>query len=144
MAHYNHKPNQTSMPHANTIPVGLFSFSMMVGLETVALMTHLIPGSVSESFVLTWGPYMFFVGGVMQVIVGIFQTLRGNLYGATAFLVFGNFWFSNGLVQLLRQFGVTETTPAAALFDDSDPWGTFLRNVLYLPFPAHCSSKHLS
>ena len=66
--------------------------------------------------------------------MGAFQTVRGNLYGATAFLVFGNFWFSNGLSQVLKQFGITESTPAATLIGDQDAWGTCFRSLFMLAF----------
>lgn len=131
-------PVQSTQPtqpqHANTTPVGLFAFSMMVGLETIALMIHLVPNTVSESYVLTWGPYMFFVGGLLQVIVGILQVFRGNIYGATAFMVFGCLWFSNGLVQILRNHFSQETTIAEDLLGLADPWGLFLRSMYILAF----------
>jgi succinate-acetate transporter protein len=120
--------------HANTIPAGLFSFSMMVGLETAALMIDLFPGTVDPSYVLAWGPYMYFVGGLMQIIVAIFQVLRNNIYGATAFLGFGSFWFSAGLRALLETYFVQDGTDAAELLGQPDPLGSFFRNLYILLF----------
>lgn len=119
---------------ANVTPAGLFSFSMMVGLETAALTGHLFPGSVSEAYVLKWAPYMFFVGGLMQILVAIFQVLRNNIYGATAFLGFGSFWFSNGLISILETFFATETSPADDLLGMSDPLGYFIRLFFIFAF----------
>lgn len=66
--------------YANPTPAGLFSFSMMVALETAALLGKLVPGSVDPSFATFWGPYMIFVGGLLQILVACFNVLRNNLY----------------------------------------------------------------
>jgi len=82
----------TAHPHANTTPVGLFSFAMMVGLETAEVMSTLVPNFISPKYVLAWGPYMYFVGGMLQIITATLQVLRNNIYGAVAFFGFGSFW----------------------------------------------------
>mmetsp|Transcript_20899 Transcript_20899/g.45561 ORF Transcript_20899/g.45561 Transcript_20899/m.45561 type:complete len:480 (+) Transcript_20899:123-1562(+) len=126
---------QQSAQMANTIPAGLLSFSMMVGLETTALMGQMFPGTVSASYQLAWGPYMLFVGGLLQIIVGIFQVLRNNIYGAIAFLGFGSFWFSNGTITVLRTyFAVDGSVAADELLDVPDPAGTFVRILFILAF----------
>jgi succinate-acetate transporter protein len=119
--------------HANTTPVGLFAFSMMVGLETAAAMATLAPGSVDESFVIAWGPYMYFVGGVLQIITGLLQVFRNNIYGAVAFLGFGAFWFANGTKVILENHFSAAGTEAADL-TEPDPWGTFIRASYILAF----------
>jgi hypothetical protein len=40
---------------ANVTPSGMFSFSMMVGLETAHLTSKLFPDSVSDAYLLKWG-----------------------------------------------------------------------------------------
>lgn len=125
-----------SIEIANITPSGLFSFSMMVGLETVALMSKMFPELIAESWVISWGPYMFFVGGVMQIIVAVVQTFRNNLYGATAFLGFGTFWFSNGLTAILATHFSGDGTLAQELIDDSDPGGLFFRSLFSFAFTA--------
>ncbi|GAX16513.1 uncharacterized protein FisN_7Lh234 [Fistulifera solaris] len=118
--------------HANSVPLGLFSFSLMVGLETTALMGTLFPGSVEPSFRLAWGPYMFFVGGLLQVIVGTLQVFRNNLYGAVAFLGFGTFWFSNGAESILETYFASEGSMAESLLEGPvDSIGSFIR-VLFV------------
>lgn len=77
---------------------------------------------------------MFFVGGLMQIIVAIFQVLRNNVYGATAFFGFGSFWFSNGLIEILSTFFASETTPANDLSGVTDPWGNFIRIMFVFAF----------
>lgn len=118
---------------ANTTPVGLFAFSMMVGLETAHAMSTLLPGSIDESFVVAWGPYMFFVGGVLQLITGILQVFRNNIYGAVAFLAFGAFWFANGTKVILETHFSTPGTLAADL-TEPDQWGAFIRSSYVLAF----------
>jgi succinate-acetate transporter protein len=120
--------------HANTTPVGLFAFSMMVGLETAAAMAALAPGSIDESFVIAWGPYMFFAGGVLQIITGLLQVFRNNIYGAVAFLGFGSFWFANGTKVILENHFSAPGTEAADLLTEADPWGTFIRASYILAF----------
>ena len=77
---------------------------------------------------------MFFVGGLMQIIVAIFQLLRNNVRGATAFLGFGSFWFSNGLIEILDTFFASDTTPANDLSGVNDPWGNFIRLMFISAF----------
>ena len=121
---------------ANVTPSGLFSFSMMVALETAALLIQLVPNNraVTPAFYLSWGPYMFFVGGILQLIVGIFQVLRNNVYGATAFLGFGSFWLSNGSIVILKTYFATPDTLADDLVALTDPVGDFIRLFLVLAF----------
>ena len=129
-----------SSPHppmimANTIPAGLLSFAMMVGLETAALMGKMFPGTVRASFALAWGPYMLFVGGVLQIIVGTLQVFRDNIYGAIAFLGFGSFWLANGTVVTLQTFGASEGTVAVdELAGMADPVGGFIRTMYIFAF----------
>jgi hypothetical protein len=53
-AEANHQP---SPQLANVTPSGLFAFAMMVGLETTYLLESLVLGTVTDAFLLTWGPY---------------------------------------------------------------------------------------
>ena len=119
-------------PHANTTPVGLFSFSIMLGLETAQVMGEMVPDFVSPQFVLTWGPYMFFAGGMLQIFTATLQVFRNNIYGAVAFFGFGSFWFSNGTRVMLQ----THFPPPdiEQLLDEPDPWGSLVRSLYVLAF----------
>jgi len=125
--------NSQGISFANVTPVGLFSFSLMVGLETIQLTSELIPGSVnSAAYVMAWGPYMLFGGGLLQMLVAIFQVMRNNVYGATAFFGFGSFWFSNGMIAILQTYvGVVDEE---AELRPEDEWGYFLRGLFILAF----------
>jgi succinate-acetate transporter protein len=72
---------------ANVTPAGLFAFAMMAGLETTYLLESLVLGTVTDAFLLTWGPYMFFSSGLVQILVALVQVARNNVYGAAAFIV---------------------------------------------------------
>ena len=122
---------------ANTTPIGLFSFSIMVGLETTVLMSSMFGDDVvSPLFLLSWGPFMIFVGGLLQFIVAILQVFRNNIYGATAFFGFGSFWFANGTTLVLQLYAATPETSAQEILDTytSDPVGVFLRTFFVFLF----------
>jgi succinate-acetate transporter protein len=116
----------------NTSPVGLFAFSMTVALETAELFGRLVPGTVDESFNLVWGPYAFFVSGLLQLIVGMWEVTRNNIYGATAFMAFGSFWLANGLKLILLNYFPDEIP--SELLGASDPTGNCIRNLWMMAF----------
>jgi succinate-acetate transporter protein len=106
-AEANHPP---SPQLANVTPSGLFAFSMMVGLETTYLLESLVPGTVTDAFLLTWGPSMFFSGGLVQILVALVQVARNNVYGATVFFGFGGFWLSSGTLTILTTYSAPPGT----------------------------------
>lgn len=124
-----------SQCHSNSMSPALFSLSMMNGLETTALMGTIFPGLVEPSFRLAWGPYMVFVGGLLQITVGTLQVFRNNLFGAVAFLGFGSFWLSRGVQVILETHFSPEGTMAAYLLDGPvDNVGDFVQTLFMLAF----------
>lgn len=128
-----------SAQHANTTPVGLFAFSIMVGLEAAAVMAKLWNDDenfINASYALAWGPYMFFCGGFLLCLTGLLQVFRNNIYGAVAFLGFGSFWFANGARVILEtHFSGTGTVAADIIAgESSDSWGKFIRASYVLAF----------
>jgi uncharacterized protein len=72
---------------ANPAPLGLFSF----GVTTVLLNLHnadIIPLSI---VIIAMG---FALGGAAQIIAGIMEYKKNNVFGATAFTAYGFFWWS--------------------------------------------------
>jgi hypothetical protein len=65
--------------------------SFMLGLYD----THLI-GSGSLPIVF---PVAFFYGGLIQIIVGILEVGRGNVFGAVVFGTYGPFWVIYGAIE---------------------------------------------
>jgi succinate-acetate transporter protein len=119
---------------ANATPMGLFAFSMTVGLECASFLIVLVPGSLSDYFVLVWTPSMLFVGGLLQFTAGLFELIRGNIYGGTAFLSFGGFWLSTGLNSILQLYFATDGTTAQELMADKSPWYSTVKNIYILAF----------
>ncbi len=72
---------------ANPAPLGLLGF----GMTTVLLNLHnagIIPLSV---VIIAMG---FALGGAAQIIAGILEFKKDNVFGATAFTAYGFFWWS--------------------------------------------------
>mmetsp|Transcript_2861 Transcript_2861/g.4314 ORF Transcript_2861/g.4314 Transcript_2861/m.4314 type:complete len:393 (+) Transcript_2861:151-1329(+) len=116
----------------NTSPIGLFAFSMTVGMEMMDLTGKLCPGSFDPSWVLTWGPYAFYVSGLLQFVVGLWEVTRNNIYGATAFMSFGSFWMANATKLILTTYFPADIDPV--LLDSSDNLGYCFRNLYILAF----------
>ena len=94
-------------PRCNTSPVGLFAFAMTVGLDALNVLRELTEdesSALNPSFLLIFGPYAFFVSGLIQFMVGLNEISRNNIYGATAFLGFGSFWLANGTTLILTTY----------------------------------------
>lgn len=72
---------------ANPGPLGLIGF----GMTTVLLNLH-NAGIIELSIVIV--AMGFAVGGLAQIIAGIFEFKNGNTFGGTAFIAYGFFWWS--------------------------------------------------
>uniref|UniRef100_A0A7R9ZSZ4 GPR1/FUN34/yaaH family protein n=1 Tax=Craspedostauros australis TaxID=1486917 RepID=A0A7R9ZSZ4_9STRA len=87
----------------NPAPLGLFAF----GLTTALLQTkHTgLAGNQEEddegTEALVLGFAMFF-GGLLQVIAGLSEVRRNNIFGYTAFLLYGGLWMSLGTVDIIQ------------------------------------------
>lgn len=126
--------SHSNQQRCNTSPVGLFAFSMTVALDTLNVLRTLLgeyDGSVDDSFVLVWGPYAFFVSGLLQLLVGWNEIHRNNVYGATAFMSFGCFWLANGTKLILTSY-FPEEIPENLL--GSDAVGNFVREFYIMMF----------
>lgn len=82
-------------PVPNPAPLGLFGFGLTTALLQVK---HTGLGGDSEQDAtgtenLVWGFGIFF-GGLLQVIAGLVEIKRNNIFGFTAFSTFGGFWLS--------------------------------------------------
>lgn len=92
-------------PVPNPAPLGLFAF----GFTTALLqMKHTrLTGSNKDDMAgvehIVWG-FALFYGGLLQLIAGICEIKRNNIFGYTAFLSFGAFWVSLGTSNILVNF----------------------------------------
>jgi succinate-acetate transporter protein len=85
---------------ANPGALGLAGF----GLNTILLQIHNI-GWIESTLPLIFG---LFWGGVAQVIAGIIDARRGDIFGLTAFVSYGVFWLGLSLSFLLQWMGLVK------------------------------------
>jgi succinate-acetate transporter protein len=72
---------------SNPGPLGLIGF----GMTTILLNLHNV-GVVELTVVIV--AMGFALGGIAQIIAGIFELRQGNTFGGTAFTAYGLFWWS--------------------------------------------------
>ena len=89
-------------PVPNPAPLGLFAFGLTTALLQVKH-THLA-GDTEEAAKgtenITWG-FALWYGGLLQVIAGIAEIKRNNVFGFTAFTSYGGFWLSIGTAHIV-------------------------------------------
>src|SRR6201996_2011442 len=88
---------------ANPAPLGLCAF----GMTTVLLNFHNAGFFEINSMILAMG---IFYGGLAQVIAGIIEAKKNNIFGLTAFTSYGFFWLS--LVGLIAMGKMGFTAPS--------------------------------
>lgn len=101
-------------PVPNPAPLGLFAFGLTTALLQVK---HTRLGgdtaedrSGTDNFV--FGFAMFF-GGLLQLIAGIHEQKRNNVFGYTVFQVYGGFWMSFGASRFLAVIADAPVNPQA-------------------------------
>jgi len=103
---------------ANPAPLGLCAF----GMTTVLLNLHNAGFFELNSMILAMG---IFYGGIAQVIAGVIEAKKNNVFGLTAFTSYGLFWLSLVGLIVIPKFGwapkASETGMAAYLV----MWGLF-------------------
>ena len=72
---------------ANPAPLGLLGF----GMTTILLNLHNAKLIELTVVIVAMG---FALGGLAQIIAGIFELRQGNTFGGTAFTAYGLFWWS--------------------------------------------------
>ena len=98
---------QVKIEVADPTTLGLF------GLAIVTLVAS------SQKLGITTGlglvlPWALFLGGVAQLIAAMFDFKHKNLFGSTAFGVYGLFWLGTGMSWLIRMGCFGETLAASA------------------------------
>ena len=102
---------------ANPAPLGLFGF----GMTTILLNIH--NAGFFELNAMIMGMGIFF-GGMQQVIAGIMEWKKGNIFAMSAFTSYGFFWISLVALWLLPTMGVTKPDGASMGFY-LGLWGLF-------------------
>ena len=92
---------------ANPGALGLFGF----GLNTILLQIHNL-GWIDSTMPLVYG---IIWGGIAQIIAGIIDGKRGDIFGMTAFISYGAFWIGLALTFVFIWGGlVAEDKPGLA------------------------------
>eukprot|EP01012_Entosiphon_sulcatum_P041983 TRINITY_DN558_c0_g1_i2.p2 TRINITY_DN558_c0_g1~~TRINITY_DN558_c0_g1_i2.p2 ORF type:complete len:388 (-),score=97.86 TRINITY_DN558_c0_g1_i2:435-1598(-) len=85
-------------PLANPGCLGLFAFALTTGF----LMLE-VCGAVENAFAFTIIPCALMFGGLVQLLVGMWEIQRNNLFGAVAFTSYGAFWMTYFFEKILYQ-----------------------------------------
>ena len=91
-------------PVPNPAPIGLFAFGFTTALLQMkhTRLTGDSEGQMTGVENLVWGFAMFY-GGLLQIIAGLGEIKRNNLFGYTAFLSYGGFWMSLGTAEIITK-----------------------------------------
>lgn len=101
----------------NPSPLGLLGF----GMTTVVLNLHNVGAIPLTAMILSMG---VFVGGLAQLIAGIFEFKHHNTFGGTAFVAYGCFWLS--LVAIwVNPFGIIGAADGLSMGFYLLLWGIF-------------------
>ena len=98
---------------ASPAPLGLLGF----GLTTFLLNLHNAGAYPMNSMIMAMG---ICYGGLVQIIAGIFEFQRGDLFGMIAFLSYGFFWWSLIILVAIPKMG------AFAVATDHTAMGCYL------------------
>ena len=89
-------------PVPNPAPLGLIAFGFTTAL--LQIRHTRIGGDTTEELQqvdnMMLGFAMFF-GGLLQIIAGVSEIKRNNIFGYTAFCLYGGFWMSLGTVEII-------------------------------------------
>lgn len=123
--------DQTADPAA----LGLFGFAM----TTILLNIHNAGFYPVSVMIMGMG---IFYGGIAQVIAGIMEWKKGNLFGMVAFTSFGMFWLSLIFVWICGQIGLpaADSTSMACYLA---LWGLFTAVLFIATFKGHTVGKLL-
>lgn len=101
--------NQTQVKIATADPSALGLF----GLAMVTLVASSQKLGITDGFSLLL-PWVFFLGGLAQLIAAILDSKHNNTFGTTAFAAYGLFWFGVGTTWLTQLGFFGETLAANA------------------------------
>jgi succinate-acetate transporter protein len=89
-----------------------------LGLAAFALTTFVLSLSNADVYAATPAAVAlaFFYGGAAQLLAGMWEFRRANVFGATAFASYGAFWLSFGIYALVVENSLHATSDATATF----------------------------
>jgi uncharacterized protein len=111
--------DRTVQPATAPAPVSGIADPAPLGLAAFALTTFLLSaknaGWMTHATGSAWLGFAFAYGGLAQLLAGMWEFRRGNVFGSTAFGTFGAFWIGLALwVELVANPAVAAIRPATA------------------------------
>ena|SRR5579875_3167632 len=116
---------------ADASVLGLAGFVVAQALLNIPN-AHLVPAEATPLFLTA----AFFCGGLIQLIVGVFEFLKGNTFGTVVFGIYGSFFCSLALFIYFMLNGVLKfgTATGAALGTFLLVWSIFTLPVMIVSF----------
>ncbi|EGR34721.1 hypothetical protein IMG5_002930 [Ichthyophthirius multifiliis] len=108
---------------SNPGPLGLLGF----GLTTFLLNVHNVGFYEFDSMIMGMG---IFYGGIAQLIAGIMEWKKNNLFGSIAFISYGSFWISLIGLLLLPKTGAVVAANNNSMGTYMLIWGIFTLGML--------------
>jgi len=96
----------SSISIANPAPLGLFAFGM-----TTNMLMFVEMGWVEHEFEQQVCATAAFLGGVAQLLVGIFELLKGSSFSVAVFGCYGTFWMSWAMLYVLQHSETSDFEP---------------------------------
>lgn len=128
--------NDTTNQTANPGPLGLLGFS----LTTILLNLHNAGFYALDSMILAMG---IFVGGLIQVIVGIFEWKKNNMFGMMAFSSYGFFWLSLVALIIMPKMGIAEAATPVSMGFYLLIWGIYSLGMFIVTLKFNTTMKLL-
>ncbi|MBS2212397.1 acetate uptake transporter [Carboxylicivirga mesophila] len=102
----------------NPAPLGLTGF----GLTTMLLNLHNAGLFGLDTMIMGMGIMM---GGLIQILVGMLEWKKNNMFGMMAFTSYGAFWISLVFIWIFPKMGLGEAPSATAMGYYLAVWGIF-------------------
>ncbi len=102
----------------NPAPLGLAGF----GLTTILLNLHNAGLFGLDTMIMGMGIMM---GGLIQILVGMLEWKKNNMFGMMAFSSYGAFWISLVFIWILPKMGLGESPSATAMGYYLTVWGIY-------------------
>ena len=115
---------------ANPAPLGLCAF----GMTTLLLSLHNAGLTALGSPILAMA---LFYGGAAQVIAGIMEWKKNNMFGMVTFGSFGFFWISFATLLLFPALGLTKAPQPVELAAFLSIWGIFAVGLFICTLKMH-------
>ncbi|MDQ2858953.1 MAG: acetate uptake transporter [Candidatus Eremiobacteraeota bacterium] len=128
---------ERSLPVAATVadpaPLGLAAFALTTFVLSAANAGWIPKGADAVMFGLAFG-----YGGLVQLLAGMWEFRRNNVFGATAFSSYGGFWIAFALLVTVYIGKIPPTAVPAALGMFLLAWGIF---TAYMTVAASATSR---